>query len=283
MRILAALLSLLTLGACSDAALVGMAAARSGIEEIRGQPYGKASRQAWDLYRPEAADPDGPVVIFIHGGAWTSGGPELYRFLGRRLAALGWTVAIPGYRLHPDVTFPVFVEDAAAAVAAIKRAVASDRPVFLMGHSAGAHIAALLALDPTYLAAVGLSPCADVAGLIGLAGPYDFLPIGPAYRAIFPEPLRAASQPIAFAPGRHPPALLLHGADDGVVEAADSTLLAEALTRGGTRATAKLYDGVGHIGIIAAFSVLLADRAPAVADIEAFVTGEVARGYPRCG
>lgn len=249
------------------------------IAETREVSYGPLPRHRYDLYDPgtEAA-----VIVFFHGGGWDRGDPDLYRFLGRRLAGLGHPVAIPAYRLAPEVAFPAFMEDAARAVAAI-RARFPDRPLYLMGHSAGAQIATLLALDPRYLGAQGMAPCGTIAGVIGLAGPYDFLPLQEdRFRRVFPEATRPESQPVAYADNAAPPMLLLHGAADVVVHAEDSTILAEALRRAGNRAEAKLYPGVNHLDIIGAISPLIEHRAPTLADIEAFLAAEAARAHPGC-
>ena len=110
-----------------------------------------------------------------------------------------------------------------------------------MGHSAGAHIAALLALDHHYLAAAGVAPEA-IRSFVGLAGPYDFLPLDdPTLEQIFAVENLAATQPITFADHRAPPTLLLHGADDLTVRPANSERLAAALATAGNRADLKLY------------------------------------------
>ena len=132
-------------------------------------------------------------------------------------------MAVPDYRLYPQVRFPAFIEDGAEAVARARDVLARiegrRRPIVLMGHSAGAQIAALLALDERHLREAGLRACEAVAGMIGLAGPYDFLPLQEErYRRIFPEASRAASQPIAFADANDPPLLLVAGTADETVD-----------------------------------------------------------------
>lgn len=267
--------------ACSGPALLSAATSPDGIDEQRGIRYGAHPRQILDLYLPAGA-PAGPVVMFLHGGAWRTGRTDMYPFLGRALAREGFRTAVAGYRLSPEVTFPAFVEDAAAALAFLRAALARGGPVFVMGHSAGAQIGALLTLDARYLARQGLEPCSAVAGFIGVSGPYDFLPMWRSLEPIFPPETRAESQPIAFAAGRHPPALLLHGDEDRVVRPENSRRLARALAEAGNRVELRLYPGIGHLDILGAVAPLLGGLAPTRRDIAAFVRAEAARGLPAC-
>ena len=243
---------------CSVTSVLNVAS--GGRTAQRDVPYGSGPRQVYDLY---PAKEDGPVLVFVHGGSWDTGSKELYPFVGNYLAGHGITTAIINYRLGPVPPFPAFVEDAARAVSVIRRDVAGGKKVVLMGHSAGAQIAALVAYDPRYLSAFGTSPCEAVAGFVGLAGPYDFLPlVEERYKRIFPAATRAQSQPLNFARGRHPPSLLLHGTDDRVVEAKDTTVMAAALRAAGNRVEARLLPGVSHTDIVGAFGPVLSFLAP---------------------
>lgn len=223
--------------------------------------YGDAARQALDLYTPRTTNGAAPVVIFFYGGGWRRGAKQNYEFVASSLTQAGYAVAIPDYRLFPDVVFPAFVEDGALAVAWILKNVRNhggdpDR-VFLMGHSAGAHIATLIGLDGRYLAEHGVD-VGNIDGLIGLSGPYDFLPIESGYLLdVFPEEHRAASQPVNFVSATAPPALLIHGSDDGVVKAANSERLAAQLSRNGVGVRLRVYDGAGHAVIAAALAPAL--------------------------
>ncbi|WP_170317644.1 alpha/beta hydrolase [Paroceanicella profunda] len=273
MRGLTGLLASLLLSGCTSlgADVLAELGASRNVDAVPDQAYGPDPLQYYDLYAERGVAADAPLIVFFHGGSWDSGSPDLYRFAGQSLAALGSITALPAYRLAPGVTFPAFVEDGAAAVAALW-ARFPGHPLYLAGHSAGAQIAALLTLDPRWLGAQGMEPCRDVAGFIGLAGPYDFLPLqDDRYRRIFPEATRAQSQPIAFAAGPHPPALLLHGAEDRVVEPQDSTALARALEAGGTAVTLRLYPDLGHVGIASALAPILKGRAPVLAEIDSFM------------
>lgn len=154
--------------------------------------YGEDARQRLDVHRPRDAAGPSPVVIFFYGGSWQSGEKRHYRFVAQALARHGVMTVIPNYRLSPAAGFPAFVEDGAAAAAWVAARIGAHggnpTRVFLAGHSAGAHIALLLALDRHYLDEAGF-PRAALAGAIGLSGPYDFLPIKrPDIKRVFASP-----------------------------------------------------------------------------------------------
>lgn len=271
----------LGVSACSGPAVLNYYSDADGLRETRQVAYGTNPRQTIDFYEP--AGEASATIVFIHGGSWYEGDPALYPFLGRRLAKLGYRVAIPGYRVAPEVIFPEFVEDVAAATIAVRDRVGHDTPLFLMGHSAGAHLASLVVLDPRYLDAFDTSACAILAGFIGLAGPYDFLPLSSQrYKDIFPEPIRGETQPIAYADRPTPPMLLAHGAADRVVHAEDSEILAKALTEAGNDITLRIYPDVNHVEIIGAISPLIEGWAPTTDDILAFLEEQRSRGFPGC-
>ena len=240
----------------------------------RDVAFGPDTRHRLDLYAPRRQDKGGrlPVIAFFYGGSWASGVRQGYGFVGRALAARGFLVAIPDYRLVPDVHFPAFVEDGAAAVLWLAEHAASrggdPGSVVLMGHSAGAYIAAMLALDPQWLREAR----ASVRALIGLAGPYDFLPFsGPVTRAAFGQaPDLAATQPVNFAAPGAPPALLLHGGLDRTVRPRNSKSLARRLAEAGGEARLRIYPQIGHIAILTAMALPFRYRAPVLADVAAF-------------
>jgi acetyl esterase/lipase len=237
--------------------------------------YAEGARGKLDVYRPRVAD-GAPVVVFFYGGRWSSGRKGLYRIFGRALRARGYAVVIPDYRIYPEVRFPAFVEDGARALRWTRNNIAKfggdPRRLFVMGHSAGAHIAAMLAFDAQWLAAVGLDAGRTIAGVIGVAGPYDFLPFKDAdLIRIFGGPDRAETQPITFANGRKPPALLVTGDTDNVVHPGNSIRLAERLRESGNDATALRYRRFGHITVLAGYAPFLWNFLPAMRDLDAFV------------
>jgi acetyl esterase/lipase len=261
--------------ACAPVDLLNDSISGNGVQVTRGVPYAPGPRGMLDIYRPTRAQGLLPVVVFIYGGSWNSGRRRDYLFVAGPLAAEGMVVVVPDYRLFPEVRFPAFVEDAAAAIAWTLRHVAdyggNPSDVFVMGHSAGAHIAAMVALDPAFLAAAGADR-SQLAGFIGLAGPYDFLPItDPDIKPIFAGSDPAATQPINFVDGHNPPALLLAGDADETVDPANTTRLAARIRERGGPVEAKIYPGLAHIGIVIAIAPLFRDRAPVLADVMAFI------------
>jgi acetyl esterase/lipase len=240
-------------------------------------PYGADPQQRLDVYVPgRASAAPRPLVVFWHGGRWRFGDKSDYRFVGAALAELGYAAVLPNYRHYPDVKMPGFMSDAASAAqwAAVHAGEFGADPgrLYLMGHSAGAHLAALVTLDPRYFAAAG-RPAPIIAGVIGLSGPYDFLPLLEAdVQDMFgPPPRYAESQPINFVRPDAPPMLLVHGLMDDTVRPKNSRNLAAALRAHGVPVTLKLYPKLAHADTVAALSIAARGRAPTLVDIAAFV------------
>ncbi|MDY6942480.1 MAG: alpha/beta hydrolase [Pseudomonadota bacterium] len=238
--------------------------------------YGSLSRQHLDVYVPRREGGHWPVVVFFYGGRWKSGDRRLYDPLARSLAAAGIVVVVPDYRLYPEVRFPAFVQDGAAAVAwvmsHIHRFGGDPRRVYLMGHSAGAHIGSMLALDARYLGHHSRKR-SDLAGFIGLAGPYDFLPFQtPELADTFgPEEQHRESQPIHWTDGNNPPFLLLHGSADNVVGAGNSKRLWRKIESSGGRARMVFFSRANHTNILFAAAVSTNRVGPVQREIYDFV------------
>ncbi|WP_404710011.1 alpha/beta hydrolase [Sphingomonas sp. MMS24-J13] len=240
---------------------------------LRDAAFGPDPRQRIDLYAPRG-DKAGhlPVIVFIYGGSWSSGTKDGYAFVGRALAAQGFLVAIPDYRLVPQIRYPAFLEDNAAAVRWVRIHAAAhggdpDR-LILAGHSAGAYDAAMLALDPRWLGPDRKA----VRGLIGLAGPYDFLPFdGAVVEAAFAgvrDP--ASTQPVNFVSADAPPAFLATGDKDTTVRPRNSDALAARLEHQGVAVTRMRYPDVGHVGLVTALARPLRGRAAVLDDAVTF-------------
>jgi acetyl esterase/lipase len=214
----------------SPADLLNLLRPTGAWERFDGLAYDKGSRQKLDVYRPRHAA-KAPVLVFFYGGSWQGGSRDLYPFLGTSLAAQGIITVVPDYSIFPPARFPTFVEDGARAVRfAHDNAVhwgGDPARLVLMGHSAGAYTAAMLAFDPQWLRQVGLNSQTDLAGFIGLAGPYDFLPIeSRTLRTIFGGTNRAETQPISFVTGKEAPSLLITARRDRRVSPGNSRRMA---------------------------------------------------------
>ncbi|MDR3398400.1 MAG: alpha/beta hydrolase [Pandoraea sp.] len=265
------------LGACSPAHLVNAWTPRSTYQATTGVRYGQSARQALDVYVP-ARRTEGrtgmPVVVFFYGGSWQDGARDDYRFVGEALASRGFLVVLPDYRTYPEVVFPTFMEDAALAVRWARDHAQEfggdpDR-LILMGHSAGAQIVALLATAPHYLSAKGVDQ-REIAAVVGLAGPYDFLPLQSAVlRRIFPETVRGESQPIRFVSGHEPPMWLGVGDRDSVVDPGNTERFADRLREMGDDVQVHHYD-LGHALLIGAFAVPVRRFSTVLDDIVAYV------------
>lgn len=263
-----------TLG-CTPARLLNAVVTEEGYSIERDVAYGGASRHKLDIYIPDDVAPGANVAVFFYGGRWEYGSKADYLFVGQALASKGIVTVIADYRLYPDVRFPGFLEDGAKAVGWVRRHIAGhggdpDR-VFLIGHSAGAHIAAMLSLDPTFLKAEHVRT-EDLAGLIGLAGPYDFLPIrDPLVKEVFAVDDLAGTQPINHASAQAPDALFLTGRDDETVLPRNSVRLGDAIDGVGGDADVKIYDRIGHVGIVLAMASPFRWLAPTLDDIASFI------------
>ncbi len=223
-----------------------------------------------------------PAVVFFYGGAWRSGNKGLYRYVAIALARRGYLAVVPDYRIYPQARYPDFIEDGAQAVRWVKdnarRFGGDPEKLFLMGHSAGAHIAAMLAVDGSWLHKVGLAPGRDIAGLIGMSGPYDYLPLrNRTLKIIFGGANRPETQPIFHVSPGAPPALLMTGSNDRLVEPGNSARLAARLRAAGNAATVLTYRRVGHYLIIAALAPLLRFLVPVLRDVDAFIADTVMR------
>ncbi|HEY5364748.1 MAG TPA: alpha/beta hydrolase [Aestuariivirga sp.] len=242
---------------------------------VKDVAYGEGPRLKLDIYAPTQGQGPWPVIIFVHGGSWSSGNKNPYEFVGRALAAQGFLTILPNYRLHPEHPFPAFVEDTALAIDWTTRHAGEyggdPKHIIATGHSAGAYNVALAILDKHYLAALGTDVSA-IKGVALLAAPLDFLPLDPGvaqdvFGAVKDLP---ATQPITYARADVPPFFMAYGSVDTTVRPKNSINMAAALKAAGAQVELKAYDGVGHVGIVLALSTWWREKAPTLADITAF-------------
>lgn len=269
-------LTSLFLGGCSPLSLVNSVVPDDGYVRAEGIAYGPGARHRLDVYTPKRTQSVAPVVVFFYGGSWKGGDRAQYRFVGEALTRRGFTVVIPDYRVYPEVIFPKFVEDGAAAVRWVRDNIArfggDAERIFLAGHSAGAHTAALLAVDESYLRAQGV-PTNAVCGVAGVAGPYAFDPTTySSVRAIFIGAKdRDKTRPVKQITDEAPPFLLLHGDGDGTVYPRNSTEFAEAMRAHERPVDLVLIPGIGHYRILLAMAAPFEGIAPVNDRIAAFV------------
>jgi acetyl esterase/lipase len=267
----------LALGGCSGTGVLNSLVPDDTYRLEPDVAYGPRARQRLDVYLPAQPTQDAPVVVFFYGGSWTRGSRADYRFVGEALASAGIVAAVADYRLSPQVQWRAILEDCAAATgwtwANAARLGGSPERVHLMGHSAGGYNAAMLALDDRWLARVRRRP-GDLRGWVGLAGPYDFLPIGdPDTQRAFGWPATPVdSQPVAHVSADAPRSLLLAPRGDDTVNPVRNTLgLAQRLRRAGASSQGELLDGVSHVTIVAALARPLRGLAPVRDEVTRFV------------
>ncbi len=270
----------LSLAGCSPARMLNAWLPSDSHVLISDLPYGDDPRQRLDVYQPTTPAPAAghPTALFLYGGSWNSGSRQDYRFVGEALASRGILTLVADYRLYPQVSYPDFLHDCARALAyalgEARRLGGDTRRVFVMGHSAGAYNAAMLALDARWLAPLGLDPRRHLAGWIGLAGPYDFIPIvNPDVRPVFHHPNEPPdSQPIRYADRAAIPSLLGAATSDQLVDPQRNTAqLAQRLQRAGAAVTLRWYERANHVTLAGAFARPLRWIAPVLDDVEGFV------------
>jgi len=261
----------------------GQLLAESGNHSRTTLTYGTHPRHQLDIYRPAklkttAGAKDKPVILFLYGGGWREGKKEIYEFVGAAFAKRGYTTIIADYRVHPEVSFPGFVEDAALAYHWVWKNIARDSkkdtstPIIVMGHSAGAHSAAMIALNPDYIAKFDKNTPRPAA-LIGVSGPYAFDPTTWATtKDIFKTaPSADAARPAAHVDRNAPPAFLLHGIKDTTVRMFNLNTLKANYRKTGRKVATKTYDNLAHIDIILTIARPLRWRASVFDDINRFI------------
>ena len=258
----------------SPADLLNLIVPRSGYTVHRDIAYGNDPRNRLDVYEPAALLDRAPVILFFYGGGWTGGSKDHYLALGQAFASKGFVVVVADYRVYPSALFPDFVRDGAMAFGFVHAAIntfhGDPNRIFLSGHSSGAYIAVLLASDQRYIREIDADP-SWIRGVIGIAGPYDFLPLkDPVLKTIFGADL-PATQPINFIDGKKPPMFLAAGDADRTVSPRNTERLTAKLEAAGSPVEKSIYPGVGHIGILLSLTPVFRYKASLLDDIVAFI------------
>jgi acetyl esterase/lipase len=272
----ALVLFLSTLITAGCATLLNASIPHEGYRVVRDVAYGEHARQRMDFYIPEGLKKPAPVIIFFYGGSWQAGTKDDYRFVGQAFATKGFITAVVDYRLYPEVYFPAFVEDSAKAFIYAHTTIAKHggdpKNMFIAGHSAGAFNALMVAANPDYLTRAGGKP-SWIRGAIGIAGPYDFLPMtDPDIIAIFSKLPAQQTQPVTFVTAAMPPMFLATGTADEIVIPRNSERFAAKLATFGQKATLHRYGGLDHIDIILSLAHGFRDKSPLLEDIAAFLS-----------
>lgn len=260
---------------------------------VENIPYGPNKLNHLDIYIPPSPDTQSPlkmpVIVFFYGGCWggcDTGLKEDYQFVAQALTSQGYIAVVADYRRYPEVRFPEIIDDARQATEWVKLNIeqygGNANSIFLMGHSAGAHLAAMLTLDESYLS---LQTRQAIRGFIGLAGPYDFLPFTEPYqyKVFAPQDAYPESQPINFVDGAEAPLLLLYGNDDTTVKPRNIINLAAKVQQLGGKVKTRYYDDIDHIGILAALSIPLRSRTSVLDDINQFIALQHVKNIHKVG
>lgn len=276
---------LILLGGCSALQVVNSVSKIYTAEVKENISFEQHPKLKYDLYLPDSANQEfdtTPVIVYFYGGSWNRGDKTEYEFVGRRLASMGYITAVPNYRLYPEVKYPDFLEDGAKSVAHLKTELAKDQyqqykpsdQFIMMGHSAGAYNAAMLALDPRWLNAAGVDHEKSIKGLIGLAGAYNIYPIKDTdVQPVFNHPnYPDKSQPINYSNQKNAPSLILIPESDTLVSIErNSVTLHDALTAAGNQSRLERVEGTDHVTLVGTLSPLLFFKGSTTKPIEEFV------------
>lgn len=279
-------LATFTSAACSPVRVLNSLIPTNGHTVKSDIPYGSLARQRLDIYVPAHQDARQlPVVLFFYGGSWESGEKEDYLFAAEAFVSRGYLTVVPNYRVYPDVKFPAVMQDPAYAAKWVKTHIAEyggdPDHIFMVGHSAGAHLLTMLALNTEYLNQVSLTP-SDFAGYVGLAGPYDFLPLKSArLKEIFgPEETQWKSQPIRFVDGKNPAMLLLVGLKDSVVWPRNTFNLATEIRQHQGPVEVIEFPDYGHIDMVAKLAKPLRGNSRLLDEVDAFMQKRITHVNP---
>lgn len=274
-RILAPLCSLFALTGCSAVDVLNFTIPKSGYVVHRDIAYGSDPSQKLDVYVPDSRRASGCVVLFFYGGSWQSGSKDDYLFAGEAFSSLGCIAILAEYRRYPEVKYPVFLQDSAKAFA-WTRAHAADyggnpEAIFAAGHSAGAYNAMMLAADKRLLAAEG-GNSSWIRGVIGIAGPYDFLPFSDAkIKDIFSAVQAEDTQPVNYVHAGMPPVLMATGDKDKEVLPRNTRLMAAKMEKFGNKPEVRIYKGATHVGIALSLARGFRNKTPVLKDIAEFI------------
>jgi len=269
------------LSCCSKMDVLNFTIPKSGYQTYKDIAYGSDPRNHLDIYVPDSVkEKPAPVILFFYGGSWQEGSKDDYLFVAQALASKGYVVVIPDYRIYPANYFPDFMMDAARTLRFVHENIAhyqgDNQEIFVAGHSAGAYIAVMLAVNDAYIKAEQANS-AWIKGVIGISGPYDFLPFRDDIKAIFSKEKDELTQPIHFVHKGLPPFLLATGTDDTIVLPRNTRNITKKLQENQVEVTKKEYEGVGHVGIILSLARGFRGKTSLLEEISQFVNSHTAK------
>jgi len=265
------ILGLGALAACAPVAILNGITPSGSFSKAKDVSYGELPRQKLDIYKANTAKVAAPILVFIHGGSWEDGSKNIYKFLAEGFTSEGYDVAVPNYRLYPDAVYPQMLEDSAKAVAYIAKQY-PDRPLVIMGHSAGAYNALMVTLNKSYLSGQGVSVCERISGIVALAAPTGVYELEKEpLITIFPDRFQKDDAPLAYVNEPSPKLFVMNGAEDTTVGPKNAEELAKAITARGGKAMLKIYDGLDHTDAVKLLSRHFDGDAPLKADIISFI------------
>ena len=259
------------LAACAPVTFLNSITPSGSFSKAKDISYGDLDRQKLDIYKADKPRGKAPVIVFTHGGSWSEGSKDIYKFLAEGFTSEGFDIVIPNYRLYPEAVYPQMIEDTAKAIAFAARQY-PNRALVVMGHSAGAYNTLMASLNKDYLAAEGIAVCERIAGIISLAGPAGTDPlVREPYITIFPDRFQKDDAPLAYTDQPSPAVFAMHGSDDTTVNPQNSKDLAAKVQSRGGHAVLKIYEGRDHTDGVKLLSRHFDEDAPLKADIIAFI------------
>ena len=244
----------LSLTGCAPVSILNNITPSSSFEKTSDISFGPGTRDKMDIYRSETSTSERPVLVFVHGGSWNSGSKDIYKFLADGFTQIGYDVVVPNYRLYPDAVFPEFLNDNARAVKSVEENF-PNRPIVLMGHSAGAYNVLMLGLKDDYLKSVGVDRCTSISGVVGLAAPTGLVPLdSEPWTTIFPDRFTGQDAVLNNVSAPSPAIFLGHGSEDETVFPQNSEALAEKVSARGGKADVKLYAKQSHSDVVKVLS-----------------------------
>ena len=259
-KIMISFILLALTSACSQAkfAIVNAPSLTYNGKILKDIAYGDQERQKLDIYIPETEAKSLPVIVFFHGGRWSFGSKDQYKFVGMTLSQQGYIVVMPNPRLYPQVKHPIFAQDGAQAVAWVHNNIgeySGNDKLYLSGHSSGAHIAGLITANEALLQPYDLNPNTIINAFAGISGPYDFEPEEPDLKDMFGPPSEYPNMQVTtFIEGNEPPMLLIYSDQDETVHIRNLELLKAGIEEEGGQVETQIYLKGDHIDAIAALS-----------------------------